>query len=102
MDKQLRDITAENRKLVEPLQQAQAEVTELNRRMQNYEKDKMSLVNTKKRLDLCQKKYDGLKWENEVLELRFEKVSTKQFSPCIFINCFHFLRNPAVYLSHKR
>jgi predicted nuclease with TOPRIM domain len=75
MEKQLRDVTAENHKLVEPLQQAKAEVTELTRQMKNYEKDKMSLANTKTRLGICQKEYDELKWENEVLELRFEKVN---------------------------
>lgn len=75
MEKQLRDVTAENRKLVEPLQQAQAEVAELSRQLRNYEKDKVSLANTKTRLGICQKEYDELKWENEVLELRFQKVS---------------------------
>jgi predicted nuclease with TOPRIM domain len=75
MEKQLRDVAAENRKLVEPLQQAQAEVTEFSRQLKNYEKDKVSLANTKTRLGICQKEYDELKWENEVLELRFEKVS---------------------------
>lgn len=75
MEKQLHDVTTENRKLVEPLQQAQAEVTELTRQLRNYEKDKVSLANTKSRLAICQKEYGELKWENEVLELRFEKVS---------------------------
>jgi hypothetical protein len=75
LEKQLRDVTAENRKLIEPMQQAQAEATELNRQMRNYEKDKMSLANTKIRLEICQKEFDELKWENEVMELRFEKVN---------------------------
>lgn len=75
MEKQLRDVTVENHKLVEPLQQAQAEVNELSRQMKNYEKDKISLANTKTRLGLCQKDFEELKWENEVLELRFEKVN---------------------------
>jgi predicted nuclease with TOPRIM domain len=80
MDKQLRDVTAENHKLVEPLQQAQAEVAELNRQMKNYEKDKVSLVNTKTRLGICQKEFEELKWENEILELRFEKVNRHQLN----------------------
>ena len=78
MEKQLRDITGENRKLVEPLQQAQAEVTELNRKMKNYEKDKVSLAITKTHLGICQKECEELKWENEILELRFEKVNRHQ------------------------
>ncbi|PSN52192.1 Growth arrest-specific protein 8 [Blattella germanica] len=68
----------ENHKLVEPLKQAQIEVAELNRRMKNYEKDKMSLANTKTRLGICQKEFDELKWENEVLELRFEKLQQER------------------------
>jgi predicted nuclease with TOPRIM domain len=75
MEKQLHDVTAENHKLVEPLQQAQAEVTKLTRQMKNYEKDKMSLANTKRRLQTCKKEYEELKWENEVLEHQFQKVN---------------------------
>lgn len=78
MEKQLRDITGENRKLVEPLQQAQAEVTELNRKMKNHKKDKVSLANTKTHLGICQKECEELKWENEILELRFQKVNRHQ------------------------
>ncbi|KDR18764.1 growth arrest-specific protein 8 [Zootermopsis nevadensis] len=78
MEKQLRDVTVENHKLVEPLQQAQAEVNELSRQMKNYEKDKISLANTKTRLGLCQKDFEELKWENEVLELRFEKLQQER------------------------
>lgn len=44
MTKQVSDLTQENRKLVEPLKQAQAEVDEYKRQLQNYEKDKMSLA----------------------------------------------------------
>jgi predicted nuclease with TOPRIM domain len=80
VEKQLHDITVENRKLVEPLQKAQAEVTELNRQMKNYEKDKASLANTKIRLGICQKEFEELKWQNEVLELRFEKVNRCQLN----------------------
>ncbi|XP_023717427.1 dynein regulatory complex subunit 4 isoform X2 [Cryptotermes secundus] len=78
MEKQLRDVTTENHKLVEPLQRAQAEVTELSRQLRNYEKDKVSLANTKSRLSICQKEYGELKWENEVLELRFEKLQQER------------------------
>lgn len=44
MTKQVSDLTQENRKLVEPLKQARAEVAEYQRQLQNYEKDKMSLA----------------------------------------------------------
>jgi hypothetical protein len=46
--------------------------------MKNYEKDKVSLANTKTRLGIFQKEYEELKWENEILELRFEKVNRHQ------------------------
>lgn len=44
MTKQVSDLTQENRKLVEPLKQARAEVAEYKRQLQNYEKDKISLA----------------------------------------------------------
>lgn len=44
MAKQVVDLTAENRKLIEPLKQAQADVTEFRRQLVNYEKDKQSLA----------------------------------------------------------
>lgn len=44
MNKQVADIQAENKKLVEPLRQAQAESTELKRQLMNYEKDKLALA----------------------------------------------------------
>ncbi|KAJ9601822.1 hypothetical protein L9F63_000004 [Diploptera punctata] len=65
MDKQLRDVTAKNRKLVEPLKQAEAEVAELNRRMRNYEKDKMSLIFNFRKL------YFELEHERDELHNRF-------------------------------
>ena len=93
MEKQLRDVTAENRKLVEPLQQARDEVTELTRHMKNYEKDKVSLTNTKTRLGICQKEFDELKWENEILELRFEKVNRHRLKlPDISFTSVHFFK----------
>lgn len=44
MIKQVADITAENKRLVEPLFQAQQAVTEYKRQLENYEKDKLSLA----------------------------------------------------------
>lgn len=44
MSKQVADLTAENKRLVEPLKKALADVTEYQRLLRNYEKDKLSLV----------------------------------------------------------
>lgn len=44
MTKQVADLTSENKKLVEPLKQAEALVAEYRRQLQNYTKDKHSLA----------------------------------------------------------
>lgn len=44
MTKQVADLTAENKRLAEPLRKAQADVIEFKRQLQNYEKDKLSLA----------------------------------------------------------
>lgn len=44
MTKQVSDLTSENKRLVEPLKQAQDEVAEYKRQLENYEKDKISLA----------------------------------------------------------
>ncbi|GJQ73118.1 hypothetical protein Trydic_g1746 [Trypoxylus dichotomus] len=74
MSKQVADLTLENKRLGEPLKQAQADVTEYKRQLQNYEKDKISLANTKAKLIATKKEFDDLRWSNEALELRFEKL----------------------------
>ena len=43
LDKQLMETQAENRRLQEPLQKARDEVSELQRQLSNYERDKHSL-----------------------------------------------------------
>nr|CAD7589344.1 unnamed protein product [Timema genevievae] len=78
MEKQLRDVQTENKRLAEPLKRAEAEVAVLERKMGNYGKDKVSLANTKTRLTICQKELEDLKWENEVLQLRFKKVEEER------------------------
>lgn len=44
MNKQVADLTSENKKLVQPLEQALNDVKEYKRQLQNYEKDKLSLA----------------------------------------------------------
>ncbi|KAK9712535.1 Growth-arrest specific micro-tubule binding [Popillia japonica] len=74
MSKQVADLTLENKRLAEPLKQALADVAEYKRQLQNYEKDKISLANTKAKLVATKKEFDDLTWANEALELRFEKL----------------------------
>jgi predicted translin family RNA/ssDNA-binding protein len=42
--KQMNEVMAENKRLVEPLQKAREEVEELRRQLANYEKDKTALA----------------------------------------------------------
>lgn len=44
MSKQCADLTAENKRLAEPLRKALADVKEYERILENYEKDKISLA----------------------------------------------------------
>lgn len=78
MAKQVRDLTAENKKYSTELKSLQERVADYTRQLTNYEKDKQCLSNTKRRLATVVKDYDNLKWENEVLELRFEKCQSER------------------------
>lgn len=74
MEKQMAEVMAENKRLVEPLQRAREEVDELRRQLANYDKDKQSLASAKARLKVMEEQMRALQWEHEVLEQRFEKV----------------------------
>ena len=53
MEKQMNEVMAENRRLVEPLQKAREEVEDLKKKLANYDKDKQALINCKARLKVC-------------------------------------------------
>nr|XP_022910714.1 growth arrest-specific protein 8 [Onthophagus taurus] len=78
MSKQVTDLTHENKRLTEPLKQALLDVKEYKRQLVNYEKDKISLANTKIKLGQSQKELDDIRWHNEALELRFEKLQAEK------------------------
>ncbi|KAK0159289.1 hypothetical protein PV328_010184 [Microctonus aethiopoides] len=78
MKKQVKELTTENKNLSNDFKATDDQAIELNRQLKNYEKDKLCLANTKKRLIAVTKDYDNLKWENEVLELRFEKCQEER------------------------
>ncbi|XP_012264546.2 dynein regulatory complex subunit 4 [Athalia rosae] len=73
MKKQVRELSTENKKFQVDLKIAQEQVAEFSRQLLNYNKDKTCLVNTKRRLTEAVKSLENLKWENEILELRFDK-----------------------------
>merc|ERR1711894_450679 len=77
-EKQMAEVMAENKRLVEPLQKAREEVDELRRQLSNYDKDKQSLASAKARLKVMDEEFKALQWEHEVLEQRFEKVQVER------------------------
>ncbi|RLU15409.1 hypothetical protein DMN91_012403, partial [Ooceraea biroi] len=76
--KQARELTADNEKRSAELKVARENAAELARQLANYENNKQCLANTKRRLAAVMRDLENLKWENEVLELRFEKCQSER------------------------
>ncbi|KAH0949968.1 hypothetical protein HN011_008026 [Eciton burchellii] len=76
--KQARELTAENEKYLAELKVARKSTFEFGRQLTNYEKNKQCLASTKRKLTTVVKDLQNLKWENEVLELRFEKCQSER------------------------
>ena len=72
------EIAQENKRLSEPLQNALKEVESLRHQLQNYEKDKMSLEQTKARLRESNKQLRNLEWEYEVFTQKFTQVKRER------------------------
>jgi T-lymphocyte triggering factor len=68
------DIEKENHNLSEPLEIAKREVAELQQQLHNYEKDKLSLRNTRSRLKALDEELRQLQQEHEKLLLQFQDV----------------------------
>lgn len=77
-EKLMYEIAQENKRLSEPLTKALKEVELLRQQLANYEKDKLSLQQTKARLVNAEKQIKNLEWENEVLQQRFGKVQSER------------------------
>ncbi|ORZ38991.1 growth-arrest-specific micro-tubule binding-domain-containing protein [Catenaria anguillulae PL171] len=77
-EKLMADIVAENKRLSEPLQQALADGESLRKQLGNYQKDKMSLQNSKARLKVLEESHKSLQWEHEVLQQRFAQVQKER------------------------
>ncbi|KAJ3116589.1 Dynein regulatory complex subunit 4 [Phlyctochytrium bullatum] len=77
-EKLMADITSENKRLSEPLQEALAECDQLKKELQHYEKDKLSLKNAKARLRVLEEKHKELLWEHELLEQRYVQMEKER------------------------
>nr|AAA85258.1 growth-arrest-specific protein 8 [Mus musculus] len=74
MEREMAEVTLQNRRLADPQQKAKDEMNEMQKRLGNHERDKQILVCTKARLKVAERELKDLKWEHEVLEQRFIKV----------------------------
>lgn len=64
------DMSGENRKLKEPLEQAQQELVALRRKLEFYDRDRAQLTRLKNRNNYIEKQLKALTWETEALLLR--------------------------------
>lgn len=77
-EKIMAEVMSENKRLSEPLHAALNECEVLKKQVQNYEKDKMALRNTKGRLKMVEEQFKDLEWEHEVLKQRFSQVEKER------------------------
>jgi len=79
-DRLMFEISRENKRLSEPLSMALREVDDLRKQLANFEKNKVSLQNTKIRLAESEKSRRNVEWEHEVQMQRFAKVEQERDS----------------------
>jgi growth arrest-specific protein 8 len=68
------EVTAENKRLSEPLTRAREENESLKKELGSYEKDKQRLKHSKARVRVLESELKPLQWEHEVLEEKFGAV----------------------------
>uniref|UniRef100_A0A8C5TU28 Dynein regulatory complex subunit 4 n=1 Tax=Malurus cyaneus samueli TaxID=2593467 RepID=A0A8C5TU28_9PASS len=78
LEKEKAEVLLQNKQLIEPLQEAQEQVAELQKKLVHYYRDKEALMNSKAHLKVTQKELKDLQWEHEVLEQRFSKVQEER------------------------
>ncbi|XP_066100297.1 dynein regulatory complex subunit 4 [Saccopteryx bilineata] len=78
LEKEMLELSAQNRRLADPLQKAREEMSEMQKKLADHEKDKHILVCTKARLKVTEKELESLRWEHEVLEQRFLQVQRER------------------------
>lgn len=67
-------VTAENRKLVKPLQEAQSELIELRKKLEYFNKERLALTRVKTQHATAMKELNTLKWETEALRMRCDNL----------------------------
>lgn len=72
------EVTAENRRLIEPLQEAKAELADLRKKLENYDRDRSALARSKTRCKTAEKRLNDHKWETEELKMRLEAVTEER------------------------
>ncbi|XP_030677031.1 dynein regulatory complex subunit 4 isoform X5 [Nomascus leucogenys] len=78
LEREMAEVSAQNKRLADPLQKAREEMSEMQKQLANYERDKQTLLCTKARLKVTEKELKDLQWEHEVLEQRFTKVQQER------------------------
>ncbi|XP_007468522.1 PREDICTED: growth arrest-specific protein 8 [Lipotes vexillifer] len=78
LEKEMLEVSAQNRRLADPLQKARDEMSEMRKLLGGYERDKQMLLCTKARLKVTEKELKSLQWEHEVLEQRFIQVQQER------------------------
>lgn len=79
-EKLVTEVSAENKRLVTPLQDAKAEVVDLRKRMENVERDRAALKRYKKRCETVEKLLHNTKWETEELKLLLDNTADERDS----------------------
>ncbi|XP_002024563.2 dynein regulatory complex subunit 4 [Drosophila persimilis] len=74
------DTALENKRLREPLEQANIQLNEFRRKLEFYERDKQQLSRLKSRNTKLEKKVKGLTWEAETLILRNDSLVAERES----------------------
>lgn len=64
----------ENKRLTRPMQAAQAELGELSKKLENYERDRAALRRTQQRSKSSQRQMDDWRWESEALRLKCDQL----------------------------
>ena len=76
LEKQMAEVMAENKRLVEPLQKARDEVEELRRQLSNYEKDKQALAVS---ADIVRSSMTEQSWISVLLTFVYFVVSKQRY-----------------------
>ncbi|XP_060040944.1 dynein regulatory complex subunit 4 isoform X3 [Erinaceus europaeus] len=78
LEKEMMEVSVQNKRLADPLQKAREEMSEMQKKLGKYERDKQIMLSIKARLKVTEKELKSLQWEHEVLEQRFLKVQQER------------------------